>query len=82
MSERTLLTVKDVARRIQVSDWTVREWLRTGRLRGIRPGGTKIGWRIAEADVARFLAAAPNGRAADVDEDESGIPERPATDGA
>jgi hypothetical protein len=27
-------------------------------LRGIMPGGTRMGWRISEQEVDRFLAAA------------------------
>jgi excisionase family DNA binding protein len=54
----TLLTVPEVAARLRVSEWTVREWLRRGRLQGLRPGGTKAGWRIDEADLERFLEKA------------------------
>jgi excisionase family DNA binding protein len=52
-----LLTVPEVAERLRASEWTVREWLRQGRLRGSRPGGTRLGWRIAEAELDRFIAA-------------------------
>ena len=58
---RPLLTVRDVATRLRISEWTVRQWLRRGRLKGIRPGGTKAGWRISEGELAEFIAAArPN----------------------
>ena len=50
-----LLTVKDVADRLQVPEDTVRVWLRQGRLRGIRPGGKKTGWRVTESDLGQFL---------------------------
>lgn len=53
-----LLTVPEVAERVRVSEATVRDWLRHGRLPGIRPGGTKAGWRIAESDLDRFLQEA------------------------
>ena len=50
-----LLTVDDVARRVRVSRETVRRWLRAGRLAGLRLGGTKLGYRIRQADLDRFL---------------------------
>ena len=60
MATTRLLTVREVAERIRVSEWTVTDWLRKGQLRGMRPGGTKAGWRIAEADLDDFLAARAN----------------------
>ena len=54
MAER-LLTVADVAERLGVSVFTVREWLKAGRLPGFRMGGTKLGWRVREADLDRFI---------------------------
>jgi excisionase family DNA binding protein len=54
MTER-MLTVRDVATAARVSEKTVRKWLKEGRLRGVMLGGTKIGWRINEADLQRFL---------------------------
>jgi excisionase family DNA binding protein len=50
-----LLTADEIAKRLRVSLETVRRWLRSGELRGFRPGGTKAGWRIREADLAAFL---------------------------
>ena len=55
---RPMLTVAEVARQVNVPEDTVRRWLRSGRLRGARPGGTKTGWRISENELARFIAAA------------------------
>jgi excisionase family DNA binding protein len=55
MSEERLLTVREVAERIRSSPQTVRRWLQQGRLRGFRPGGTKLGYRVREADLQRFL---------------------------
>lgn len=54
----TLLTVPEVAARVRVSEATVREWLRQGKLEGLRPGGTKVGWRIPESALDRFLEEA------------------------
>lgn len=56
MSEASvLLTVPEVAERLRVSQFTVREWLKAGKLRGLRPGGTRMGWRIRESDLEAFL---------------------------
>jgi excisionase family DNA binding protein len=51
-----LLTVDEVAARIRTTPETVRRWLRGGRLAGVRPGGTRLGWRVREADLQRFLS--------------------------
>jgi len=56
MSEERLLTVREVAQRIRSSPETVRRWLRQGRLRGFRPGGTKLGYRVPESELERFLS--------------------------
>jgi len=55
-----LLTVSQVAERLQVTEESVRDWLRAGSLRGFRPGGPRIGWRISEADLGQFLEDAAN----------------------
>lgn len=55
MSEQRLLTVREVAERIRSSPETVRRWLRQGKLRGFRPGGTKLGYRVPESELQRFL---------------------------
>ncbi len=52
MSEGRLLTVPEVAERLRTNPETVRRWLRQGKLRGFRPGGTKLGYRIPEPEVA------------------------------
>ena len=62
MADERLLTVAEVAERLQVSEYTVREWLRTGRLRGHRLGGTKLGWRVRPSDLAQFIDATVNDR--------------------
>ncbi len=56
MTNERLLTVREVAERIRSSPETVRRWLRQGRLRGFRPGGTKLGYRVLESDLQRFLS--------------------------
>ncbi|MBX6377927.1 MAG: helix-turn-helix domain-containing protein [Clostridia bacterium] len=47
-----LLTPEEVADQLRVTRRTVYEWLRTGRLRGLRAGQF---WRIRPEDVEAFL---------------------------
>lgn len=54
MEERQALTTKQVAARLQVGEITVLRWLRSGKLRGHKPGGTRIGWRVPLAEVERM----------------------------
>lgn len=49
-----MLTVKQVAERLQIGQVTVLRWLRSGKLAGVKPGGTRIGWRIPAAEVERL----------------------------
>jgi excisionase family DNA binding protein len=44
-----LLTVKEVAARLKLNPQTVRRWIRSGRLRGVRVGAR--GWRVREMEV-------------------------------
>ena len=57
------MTPNAAAALLAVSPTTVREWLRTGTLRGAKVG-TKI-WRISETELGRFLDTRkrePNGK--------------------
>jgi excisionase family DNA binding protein len=56
----TYYTPEEVAGELRVTRRTVYEWLRNGRLRGLRAGRW---WRIRPEDVAAFLQET-NGRAA------------------
>tara|TARA_R110002049_G_scaffold269417_5_gene446283 strand:+ start:200 stop:445 length:246 start_codon:yes stop_codon:yes gene_type:complete len=47
-------TVKEVADLLQVSEATVRSWIKDGGLRAIDIGK---GWRIADSDLALFLSS-------------------------
>ncbi|HEV2123914.1 MAG TPA: helix-turn-helix domain-containing protein [Chloroflexota bacterium] len=49
-----LLTVEQVADRLQVNEQTVRRWLRERELVGIAFGG-RTGWRVSEDDLQAFL---------------------------
>jgi excisionase family DNA binding protein len=59
MADGAVLTVKEVAERLRIHPVTVRLWLKDGRLRGVRIGGTKTGWRIPASEVDRILAGRP-----------------------
>jgi len=50
-----LLTVEEVAIRLQVNEQTIRRWLRDGELAGV-PFGGRTGWRVSEDDLLAFLA--------------------------
>lgn len=47
-------TVQELADRLEVAEATVRQWIKSGELRAIDIGK---GWRIADADLERFLKA-------------------------
>ena len=55
MSDEQLYTVAQVANLLQYGEETIRRMLRDGRLRGIRLGATKSGWRIPASELARVL---------------------------
>lgn len=57
MGER-LLTPDDAAKALVVKSSTVREWLRTGRLKGMKMGRL---WRVKESDLAEFLKSLAQG---------------------
>jgi excisionase family DNA binding protein len=59
MSGSGLLTPGDVAERLKVKPRTVHEWLRIGRLGGLKIGGL---WRVRESDLDAFLALAASSR--------------------
>ena len=52
MPDETLLTVEDVAQRLQIKPDTVRRWIRTGKLPAIELGGRL---RVAPTDLQAFL---------------------------
>ena len=62
MNEQRLLTVREVAERLRSSPETVRRWLRQGKLRGFRPGGTTLGDRVPESELQRFISVAQRGQ--------------------
>lgn len=64
MSEQTgvperLLTPDQVAERLSLSVLTVRAWLRSGRLPGVKPGGRV--WRVREIDLDEYIRGLSRG---------------------
>jgi excisionase family DNA binding protein len=58
-----LLTVPEVAEIVRANPETIRRWLREGVLAGFRPGGKRLGYRIRESEVRRFLGQEGNAAA-------------------
>lgn len=52
-----VLTVPEVAEHLKVRPEAVRRWIRGGKLAAFMPGGEKIGWRVLESEVLRFIEA-------------------------
>lgn len=52
MGAEKLLTPEDAAKVLLVKPETVREWLRTGKLKGVKMGRL---WRVRESDLETFL---------------------------
>jgi len=55
-------TVDHEATRLGVNPETIRRWLKAGRIKGAKPGGPKLGWRIAPGEVERVLRAGADSR--------------------
>lgn len=55
MADELFLTVKEVAERLRVNPYTVRRWLRDGKLRGRLMGGDRGGYRVAASELVRFM---------------------------
>ena len=56
MTEDKLLTVEQIAERVQVTERVVRRWLRAGALVGRKPAG-RTGYRVRQSDLDAFLAS-------------------------
>ena len=64
-AEDRYLTVAEVAGKLRVTGSAVRNWLATGKLRGLRLPSDKQGWRIKESDLADFERRLSEPREAD-----------------
>jgi excisionase family DNA binding protein len=73
-----VLTIEEAAHELKVQPKTVREWLRTGRLEGIKAGRL---WRIRREEWERFLAASTTPRKAPASEAEDPGPMDEGWDG-
>jgi excisionase family DNA binding protein len=51
---QALLSVEEAAAQLKIAPKTLRDWLRTGKLRGVKTGKY---WRVREHDVERFVQA-------------------------
>lgn len=47
-----MLKIIEVAKELNVSYWTVRRWIKEGKLKGIKIGGI---WRIEDESYKKFL---------------------------
>lgn len=52
MTLPVFLTPEQVAEKLQVTTRSVYNWLRSGKLKGLRAGGS---WRVTEDDLMAFL---------------------------
>jgi excisionase family DNA binding protein len=50
-----LLTVRQVAQRLQVSEITVRRWIAAGTIKQASRITVRSGWRIPQSEVDRLL---------------------------
>ncbi len=57
MAQQILLTPFDVAKRLQMNERTVTQWLRKSYLRGFKIGKE---WRVSEEDLETFIEASAN----------------------
>ncbi len=57
MTEEKLMTPPQVARRLQVNERTVTQWLRNGKLRGFKIGKE---WRVSSRDLEALLEQSAN----------------------
>jgi excisionase family DNA binding protein len=49
-----MLTVREVAKQLQLGRRTVQRLIRTGALQAVKCGANRIGYRIEPEEVARF----------------------------
>jgi excisionase family DNA binding protein len=56
MTPEKVYTPEGAAEALLVSPKTIRDWLRTGKLKGIKIGRL---WRVRESDLEEFLKSPP-----------------------
>jgi excisionase family DNA binding protein len=57
MAPEKVYTPEGAAEALMVSPKTIREWLRTGKLKGVKIGRL---WRVRESDLQEFLKTPPH----------------------
>jgi excisionase family DNA binding protein len=64
MAER-LFKVEEAAENLGFAPYTVRKWLRAGRLRGVKSGGAigRSEWRVPESALSEFVAGLASNQA-------------------
>ena len=70
-----LLTVEQAAAKLQIAPKTLKDWLRAGRIKGVRLG--KL-WRLKESDLEAFINQSADEDRADIAAAEAALadPER------
>jgi excisionase family DNA binding protein len=58
-----LLTVEQAAAKLQIAPKTLKDWLRAGRIKGVRLG--KL-WRVKESDLEAFVNQSADEDQADI----------------
>jgi excisionase family DNA binding protein len=48
-----LLTVPEIAKQLRLTEWTIREWIKAGKLHGWRAGVRR--YRVRQSELERFL---------------------------
>jgi excisionase family DNA binding protein len=56
MSKNKLLTIKDVAKHLQVGERTAYRYVKIGRIKAVKIGG----WRISKQDLQSFIKRSSN----------------------
>lgn len=52
--EMTIYTVGQAAEMLSVSDYTLRDWLRTGKIKGSKIGGGRL-WRLTSKQIEEYM---------------------------
>jgi excisionase family DNA binding protein len=55
MADDPWLTVDEIAKELNASEWGVRRWLRNKELEGTNFGG-RMGWRVRRSALDRYIA--------------------------
>lgn len=56
-----IYTIGQAAEKLSVSDYTLREWLRNGKIKGSKIGNGRL-WRITEDQIKEYLDKCQTGK--------------------